>query len=150
VQIRPAGPADAEPIAELVQRAYARYIKRIGRRSWPMEDDYGEKVAQGRVSVAVDAQNEVFGLIVLIQEPDRLLVENVAVAPEHQSQGIGRALLAFAETIAAETNLTTLRLYTNAAMTENLALYPRLGYTETARRTENGFERVFFVKQIVL
>ena len=113
-----------------------------------MEDDYSEKVAQGHVSVAVDAQNEVLGLIVLIEEPDHLLVENVAVAPGHQGQGIGRALLAFAETVAAEANLSTLRLYTNAAMTENLALYPRLGYTETARRTGNGFERVFFSKRL--
>jgi hypothetical protein len=59
-----------------------------------------------------------------------------------------RALLAFAETHALKSATRTLRLYTNAAMTENLELYPRLGYQETARRTENGFERVFFTKQL--
>lgn len=112
-----------------------------------MDDDYGEKVAQGHVSVAVEA-GEIVGLIVLIQEPDHLLVENVAVQPERQSQGIGRALLAFAESVAAEADLTTLRLYTHAAMTENLAFYPRLGYTEFDRRTDNGFERVFFSKRL--
>jgi hypothetical protein len=33
-------------------------------------------------------------------------------------------------------------------MTENLALYPRLGYIEAERCTDNGFERVFFAKRL--
>jgi hypothetical protein len=33
-------------------------------------------------------------------------------------------------------------------MTENLAFYPRLGYEEVDRRTDGGFERVFFVKRL--
>jgi hypothetical protein len=37
-------------------------------------------------------------------------------------------------------------LYTNAAMSENLALYPRLGYREVDRRRDAGFDRVFFAK----
>jgi len=57
-------------------------------------------------------------------------------------------LLAFAETSAREAGISTLRLYTNAAMTENLAFYPRLGYTETGRRTDSGFGRVFFAKHL--
>ncbi len=114
-----------------------------------MDGDYGEKVAQGTAFVAEDA-NRVVGLIVLIPHADHLLVETVAVDPERQSEGIGRALLAFAETSARESGLSTLRLYTNAAMTENLAFYPRLGYEETGRRTDEGFERVFFSKRLDL
>src|SRR3954451_21354195 len=143
MQIRPAVPDDAAAVDELVQRAYSHYVGRIGRRPGPMDDDYVEKVERGHVFVAVEA-SDVIGLIVLIEEPDHLLVENVAVEPERQSQGIGRALLAFAEAAAVEAGLTTIRLYTHAAMTENLAFYPRLGYTEVDRRTDNGFERVFF------
>jgi ribosomal protein S18 acetylase RimI-like enzyme len=112
-----------------------------------MEDDYEAKVLEGHVSVA-DDDGAIVGLIVLVQEPDHLLVENVAVDPERQSEGIGRALLAFAEATAQEAGLSTLRLYTNAAMTENLAFYPRLGYEEIDRRTSNGFERVFFSKHL--
>jgi ribosomal protein S18 acetylase RimI-like enzyme len=147
MQIRPAAPTDADAVGELVQRAYEHYIDRIGRRPGPMEADYEQRVAQGQVSVASEA-SEVIGLIVLVQEPDHLLIENVAVAPEHQGKGVGRALLAFAEGVAREAGIQTLRLYTHAAMTENLALYPRLGYRETERRADNGFERVFFAKQL--
>ena len=31
-------------------------------------------------------------------------------------------------------------------MTENLAIYARLGYRETGRRTEDGYHRVFMEK----
>lgn len=147
VRIRLATPGDAEVIDELVQCAYAHYVDRIGRRPGPMDEDYARKVAEGKVSVAVEG-GEIVGLIVLARESDHLLVENVAVGPEHQGEGIGRALLAFAEEVAAEVGLTTLRLYTHALMTENLAFYPRLGYTEVDRRIDNGFERVFFSKRL--
>ena len=39
-------------------------------------------------------------------------------------------------------------LYTNAQMTENLSLYPRLGYAKTGRRMEDGFDRVFYRKEL--
>lgn len=147
MQIRPAVPGEAQDVHELVQRAYEHYVERIGRRPGPMEEDYAEKVAQGLVFVA-DEAGEVVGLVVLVREPDHLLVENVAVVPERQGEGIGRALLAFAEDVAREAGTPTLRLYTHAAMTENLALYPRLGYEQVDRRTDDGFERVFFVKHL--
>lgn len=41
-----------------------------------------------------------------------------------------------------------MELYTNAKMTENLTLYARLGWRETDRRTEQGFERVYFEKAV--
>jgi hypothetical protein len=37
---------------------------------------------------------------------------------------------------------------TNAAMTENLAFYPRHGYVETHRASQDGFDRVFFSKRL--
>jgi ribosomal protein S18 acetylase RimI-like enzyme len=97
--------------------------------------------------VSVAALNgEPVGLIVAVVADDRLLIDNVAVEPAHQGQGVGRALLAHAEQIAARRGLSELRLYTNAAMLENLALYPRLGYREVERRRDEGFDRVFFTK----
>ena len=112
-----------------------------------MDHDYGEKVAKGYAFVAEEA-GSVVGLVVLVPASDHLLVENVAVDPSRQGEGIGRALLAFAEAAARDAGVSTLQLYTNAAMTENLAFYPRLGYEEVGRRTDAGFERVFFSKRL--
>lgn len=85
-------------------------------------------------------------MIVLVEEPDCLLVENVAVEPKRQSEGVGRALLAYAEDVARGAGLPALRLYTHVTMTENRAFYPRLGYEETGRHADEGFERVLFRK----
>jgi GNAT superfamily N-acetyltransferase len=110
-----------------------------------MDDDYADKIDAGQVDIA-ELDGAPIGMLVLIPRDDHLLVENVAVDPEQQGRGVGRALLGHAERTAARLGLPELRLYTNAAMTENLKLYPRLGYREVVRKTENGFERVFFAK----
>lgn len=62
--------------------------------------------------------------------------------------GIGRALIAQVEATARKQGLAAVELYTNEKMTENLALYPRLGYRETGCHIEDGFARVFFRKDL--
>lgn len=37
---------------------------------------------------------------------------------------------------------------TNAAMTENLVFYPRLGYVEVDRGVDDGYDRVYFTKDV--
>ena len=71
----------------------------------------------------------------LIAQPDHLVIDTIAVVPEAQGRGLGRALLAFARRHAAENGLSEIRLSTNVAMTENLLLYPKMGFTETHRAT---------------
>jgi GNAT superfamily N-acetyltransferase len=144
VTIRLARADDVSLLCRLVERAYSVYIGRIGRRPAPMDDNYAEKVREGQVFVA--DHGGIAGLVVLIAAADHLLIENVAVEPDHQGTGIGGALMAYADDYAYKRNLGELRLYTNAAMTENLALYRHLGYIEVDRRAEHGFERVFFSK----
>ena len=111
-----------------------------------MDDDYEAKTRRGEVFVADDGA--VAGLIVLVERTDHLLVENVAVDPARQGTGIGRTLLEYAESHAAAHGLRELGLYTNEAMTENLAFYPRLGYREVGRRVEDGFRRVYYSKRL--
>jgi GNAT superfamily N-acetyltransferase len=68
------------------------------------------------------------GLVEMIPAPDHLLVENVAVLPEHQGKGHGRRLMAHAEAVAGTLGHGLLRLYTNQRFAANIALYQRLGY----------------------
>jgi ribosomal protein S18 acetylase RimI-like enzyme len=144
--IRPAQVDDLPAIQAIVEEAYAVYIARIGRRPTPMDADYEVSVRSGRVFVA--GNDRVVGLIVLIPAADHLLIENVAVSPRHQHEGLGRALLAFAEKEARQRNLKVVKLYTNVAMTENIDFYVRLGYREDGRLTEAGFKRVFLSKVV--
>src|SRR5688500_2244168 len=116
-------------------------------RPGPMDDDLRAQVDAGVVVVAIEEAGPV-GLIVLIAAEDHLLIENVAVAPGRQGQGIGRALLAHAEARARELGLPEVRLYTHELMSENRALYSRLGYGEDELRQEQGFARVFMSKPL--
>ena len=145
--IRTATAADVGAIEEIVERAYGGYVERIGMRPGPMDADHGGQVRRGIVSVAED-DGAVAGLIVLVEMPDHILVENVAVDPERQGEGVGRGLLAFAEQRARAAGLGEVRLYTHVKMTENRALYARLGYREVERRSERGFARVFLHKNL--
>jgi galactokinase len=144
--IRPARSDETERIADLVERAYCHYVPRIGRRPSPMDDDYDARRADRELWVVHDG--EVAGCVLLRTKGDYLLVDNLAVDPERQGEGLGRALLDFAELEAARRGLGELRLYTNLAMTENIAMYGRLGWQEYDRATEGPYSRVYFRKPV--
>ena len=138
---------DADWARALVRRAYALYVPRMGQEPAPMFADYAALIDAGELQVLEEAGSPV-ALIVLRRDEDAIFVENIAVDPQIQRKGHGRTLLAFAEDEARRLGLTAIRLYTNAAMTENLAYYPRLGFRETNRREEDGYRRVFFEKRV--
>lgn len=149
--MRRARPDEADAVAALVEAAFARHIAAVGQRPAPMDDDHAAHIAAGEQWVS-DAPDGVAGLasaIVLTERDDHLHVDNVAVAPELQGRGLGRALLAFAEEEARRRGFAEVRLYTNAAMSDNLVMYPKLGYAEAARYSQHGFSRVLFVKRVV-
>jgi ribosomal protein S18 acetylase RimI-like enzyme len=145
VTVRRATPADIAALQAVAVAAYQGYVDRIGRAPAPMGADYARAVRDGQAWVAVE-NGQVVGLAVLMAQPDHLLLENVAVLPAAQRRGIGARLLTLAEDEASSLHLSEIRLYTNEAMTENLAYYPRHGYTETHRAEQDGFRRVFFRK----
>jgi ribosomal protein S18 acetylase RimI-like enzyme len=147
-RIRAAGTGDVAAIETVVREAYAGYVPLIGREPAPMTADYGSVVAAGEAWVA-ERDGTVVGVLVLRSEGRSLLLENVAVSPGYQGQGIGRTLISFAEQRGTELGLQEVTLYTNERMRENLRLYPRLGYEETGRRTEDGYARVFFRKRLI-
>lgn len=147
MQIRRAMATDETEIRALVRAAYGKYIERIGREPGPMRDDYRARIASGTAFVA-DCDGAIGGLLVLVETPSALQVDNVAVDPARQGHGVGRALLAFAETEARRRSFSRMTLYTHQKMTENLALYPRLGWRETGRGEQDGYARVFFEKSV--
>ncbi|HMJ33748.1 MAG TPA: GNAT family N-acetyltransferase [Baekduia sp.] len=146
--MRQAGPDDVAAVAALVEAAFAVHVAAVGRRPAPMDADHAWHAAHGEQYVLDGADGELVSSVVLVGQTDHLLVHNVAVSPAHQGAGRGRALIAFAEDEARRRGLPELRLHTNAAMASNLIMYPRLGFVETGRAFDEGFHRVFFVKQI--
>ena len=56
--------------------------------------------------------------------------------------------MTFAEGQAVAYGLPEVRLYTNEQMHENLAVYARLGFEETGRHLDGGYQRVFMRKRL--
>lgn len=144
--IRPATPADADAVARCVKAAYAHYIERNGKTPAPMLDDYAKVIHEHEVYVAI-IDEAIVGMLVLAKTDEGILLETVAVSPACQGQGVGRALLELAERSAAKQGFGSIYLYTQDIMTENLALYAKVGYVEYDRRTEAGLSRVYMRKR---
>ncbi|MBM6581321.1 GNAT family N-acetyltransferase [Microvirga sp. BT689] len=112
-----------------------------------MMDDYSVLIGKRSVYVLINANRPV-GVLVLLPEGEAMLLDNVAIHPEVQGRGYGRALIGFAERLAVEQGFRAIRLYTNEAMTGNIGLYERLGFVETHRAEEKGFQRVYMTKHL--
>ena len=145
--IRPAHPDETAAVREVVHDAYRHYIARIGKPPGPMLDDYAQRIADGQTWVADDA-GRIVGILVLEEGTDGFLLDNIAVLPECQGKGHGRVLMEFAEAEARRRGYREISLYTHALMMENIALYRRIGFIETHRVSEKGYDRVYMAKQL--
>ena len=146
-KIRSAVASDEAQIRICAEHAYTQYIAAIGRKPAPMLADFAAQIAAGQVHVCVDEHDDLQGFIVFFVVGQHMFLENVAVSTEGQGKGIGKALVQFCEKQTQQLRLHSVLLYTNAKMTANLAIYPRLGYVEIDRRLEEGFDRVYFEKR---
>ena len=112
-----------------------------------MTEDYAKVIRKRRVTVA-ESDGKIAGVLVLAITSEGFLLENVAVDPSHRGQGLGRTLLELAEAEARREGFGSIYLYTHEKMTENLALYAKIGYVEFDRRSEKGLARVYMRKPL--
>lgn len=145
--MRPASADDVPRLAELARAAPARYVERIGFEPRPMTDDYAAVLGRFEVSVA-ERGGVIAGFVVYGEDEERFVVDNVAVDPARQGTGVGRALLEHAEAEARRLGFDSIYLYTHEQMTENIALYSRIGYEAYARRPIRNFYVVFMRKPL--
>ena len=121
----------------MTDAAYAHYIERIGRKPRPMEADHAAAIREHEVWLLDDGGDTV-AVLELIDRPDHLWIENVAVLPQYQGGGLGRLLLDHAESQARARSRSEIRLETNERFTEDLAIYAKRGFEETDRIPRGG------------
>jgi GNAT superfamily N-acetyltransferase len=147
-EIRRARADEAEAVTGIVMAAYEPYIAIIGAKPGPMLDDYAARIAADQVWVLTE-YDALLGVLVLENSEHSFLLDNIAIGPGQQGGGHGRRLLDFAEAQAKEAGWDRITLYTNARMTDNIAIYEKRGYVVTDRRRESGFDRVYMDKRLV-
>jgi ribosomal protein S18 acetylase RimI-like enzyme len=152
MKIRIAKESDADGILECVLSAYSHYVESLGFKPAPMLVDYKNLIRQADelIYVVEDDLNKVVGLLVLDISEEAFLLENIAVHKSTQGKGVGRTLLELSERIAIEKGHSCIELYTNELMTDNIRLYQAIGYQETHRMQQDGYNRVFFKKVLTV
>ena len=145
--LRRADADDAASIAECAIEAFRHYIPRLGLTPIPMTKDYRAAIAHAQVWVATQ-QDETIAALVLDITDEGFLIDVIAVHPTQQGTGVGRALLELAESEALRQGHDSIYLFTNEKMTENRALYERIGYVEYKRLVLAQRTRVFMRKPL--
>ena len=142
--IREAVPEDADNLKKCMESAYLAYQERMGGvRLPPMDVDYLSEITNYPVWV-VDSRGSILGGLIMSFDNEQASIANIAVDPKCQGQGIGGALMMFAESRARENNFSELHLTTHVLLHENLSLYQHLGWQETDRDET----KVFMKKEI--
>ena len=148
IELRRAGLADVPAVRRLTREAYAKWIPLIGREPKPMIADHEAAVRDHHVDLLY-LDGRLAALIETIDQGDRLLIENLAVAPGCQRRGLGTRLLAHAEAVAAAFGHIRIWLYTNRRFEGNVALYSRLGYSiDSEEPNVDGSTRVNMSKPL--
>jgi ribosomal protein S18 acetylase RimI-like enzyme len=132
--MRLATKTDLPVVVALTTAAYQPYTDLFGYPPIPVTEEYAPRIDRGEVWLR-SADAGIAGLCVIERHPDHLMLFSIAVSPDFQRAGHGVAMLAWIEEKAWEWGLPEIRLYTNARMERNIALYLAHGYQETGRRS---------------
>lgn len=147
IELHRAGSSEVSIVSEITNAAYCKYIPLIGREPQPMTANYDRMIGEGAEVWLLSLSKQPAGVLVLVEEPDCLLIYSVAIKPEYQNRGLGRRLLRLAEERAAANGHRLIRLYTNEKFEENIRLYEQLGYQITGREPMMNSIVVHLAKQ---
>ena len=79
-------------------------------------------------------------------EGGHLHVRRLAISPDVQGLGLGRAMMAWAESAARDRGLSAVTVGVRLALTGNQAFFGRLGYEPVAERAHPGYDRPTWVE----
>lgn len=147
VPFRRATLADMHHVWHIVYHAYAAYIPLLGRTPPTFLEDFDSHITAGNLWL-LERSDGINAMCVLTPRDDHLLIQALCVDPSYQGQGLGRAMLAFAEQEARARGHAELRLYTNSKMARNIRIYREWGFRISGREGYAWGERVHMSKAL--
>lgn len=135
--------ADWLEIHGLLTRAFAPMAGRIDPPSSLGRLSPADLAAKAAAHACLTARLDgtLVGCLVVEDCEDALYLEKLAVRPDRQGQGIGRALVSGAERVARTLGKTALRLQTRVELVENHAAFAAMGFVEIGRSAHPGYDR---------
>ena len=149
VVLSPIGSGDAGEVLTIQRAAFVSEALIYGSVDMPpltqtLEELEAELRDAGGWVARIDGR--LVGAIRARQEGRMLLIGRIAIAPDQQGSGIGRALLEAAESASQAEEA---ELFTGSLSEANIRLYERCGYVESERVDKGGgIQEVYFRKQL--
>jgi GNAT superfamily N-acetyltransferase len=141
LRIEPCGPELAEVVHRLTQEAFAPH-RSLDPPSGAAHESVGsvrDELARDEAAVGWIGSQPV-ACMRLVAEGDQLHVRRLAIVPELQGRGLGRAMMAWAEAAARRRGLAAVRVGVRLALTGNRAFFARLGYEPVAEHAHAGYD----------
>jgi N-acetylglutamate synthase-like GNAT family acetyltransferase len=135
---------DHKIIMAIAQKAYEKYIERMGKEPAPMRP----VIQKEDVVFVYEDNKQVIAFAILVKINDQIILDSIAVDPSHQKKGIGNNFIKFIEQYLMEQKVNKYQLYTNEKMFENIDWYQKIGFKIFKKVTEKGFNRIYFEKQL--
>jgi predicted N-acetyltransferase YhbS len=140
--IRRAAPDDAPVILALILAAFEPYRGKLQPESSALRetaDSVRQALAANEGLAAWTGGRVVGSVIVEAREGRGVYLGRLAVDPAHRGRGIAASLVGAAEAWARSTGRFQVELNVRIALPDNIRLFERLGYRETARKAHPGF-----------
>jgi len=139
VVVREAVAADREAARDLSARA-ERALRKVYRPS-PELVRAGGAPASDWPGLVAECDGELVGTVSYQVQEDRLHLRALMVDPDHQRQGVARALIGRLSELARLLGVTRLSLYT-VVQTGNVPIFERLGFTVVSVQPAEGLDPV--------
>jgi ribosomal protein S18 acetylase RimI-like enzyme len=129
--IREATQNDLPTVHTVTQAAYEQIRSIIGSHAHVFQettDSLLGRMADGWIMLLAEVDGQAVGVVRLLQHEGELYIGRLAVLPEAQHAGVGRALVATAEECGRQRGLPVARLGAYEDVTASRPYYERLGY----------------------
>ncbi|MEW1961277.1 GNAT family N-acetyltransferase [Microbacterium sp. NPDC077644] len=147
--IEPIAPGDAGEVLTVQRAAFVSEALIYGSADMP---PLTQTLEQLRAEIAENdgwvarVDGRLVGAIRAVQDGDLLMIGRIAIAPDMQGEGVGRALLEAAEEASTAAQA---ELFTGSLSEANIRLYEACGYEQTQRvPQDDGTEQVFLRKRL--
>lgn len=145
--------APDHPAAQACLTAYYAELDRRFPGGFKVEQSHDPDAAdltrpRGSFIVALDGATPVGCAALKGTDKGYAEIKRMWIAEQARGTGLARQLMTRAEEVARELGITLLRLDTNSALTDAIAIYRHWGWTEIPRFNADPYAEVFFEKAI--
>ena len=141
IVIRPATPAEAERLLDVMRRAFAEYRGVLTPESSVFVETasvIAEKFAAGGGFLAVENERPI-GCIIAEAKGEHGYLGRLAVEPAARRRGLARRLMLTGEDFIRDRGLKSVEVQVRIVLAGNIALFQSLGYRETVRLCHPGY-----------